>query len=400
VVTGGEALYADMGHFGKTPIRIAWFSVVLPALLINYFGQGAMLIRNPAGIESPFYHMAPPWALYPVVLIATAATVIASQALISGAFSLTRQAVQLGYCPRIDIEHTSDREIGQIYIPAVNWALMLSCVALVLSFRSSTNLAAAYGVAVTTTMVVTSLLFYVVARERWKWSAPLAIAVAGSFVAVDLAFWGANILKVPNGGWFPLVVGAAVFTLLTTWKTGRRILSERLSAATLPREIFVRGLETNAPARVKGTAVFMYSNPTGTPPALLHNLKHNRVLHEQVLFLAIQTEEVPYVPEAERVEVDHLGAGVYQVVLRYGFMDDVDIPVAMRLLRIDGIALKPMETSYFLGRETLIATRRKRGMAIWREKLFAIMARNATGASTFFRLPPNRVVELGTQIEL
>jgi KUP system potassium uptake protein len=400
VVTGGEALYADMGHFGKAPIRLAWFSIVLPALLINYFGQGAMLIGSPEAIESPFYHMAPAWALYPVVLIATAATVIASQALISGAFSLTRQAVQLGYCPRIDIEHTSDREIGQIYIPAVNWALMLSCVALVLSFRSSTNLAAAYGVAVTTTMVVTSLLFYVVARERWQWSAPVAIGIAGSFVAIDLAFWGANILKVPHGGWFPLVVGAAVFTLLTTWKTGRRILAERLSSSTLPREMFLQGVASSSPARVAGTAVFMYSNPAGTPPALLHNLKHNKVLHERVLFLAIQTEEVPYVPETERVELNRLGAGVHQVVLHYGFMDDVDIPDAMRLLRIDGAPLKPMETSYFLGRETLIATRRRRGMAIWREKLFALMARNATGASTFFRLPPNRVVELGTQIEL
>ncbi|HEX5829978.1 MAG TPA: potassium transporter Kup [Gemmatimonadaceae bacterium] len=399
VVTGGEALYADMGHFGRRPIRLAWFGVVLPALLLNYFGQGALLIRDPAAIENPFYRMAPPWALLPVVGIATAATVIASQALISGAFSLTLQAVQLGYSPRVQIEHTSARERGQIYIPAVNWALMAACIGLVLGFRSSSNLAAAYGVAVTTTMAITTLLFYFVARERWKWSAWRAGLVAGGFLGIDLAFLGANLLKIPHGGWFPLVVGGAIFTLLTTWKRGRLILSKRMRDRTLPLKKFLESLMQHPPHRVPGTAIFMYSGAKATPPALLHNLKHNKVLHEHVVFLSIRTEEVPTVPPEERAQVEPLGHGLWQVVLRYGFMQDVDIPAALRAIEQDGLAFPPMETTYFLGCETILATKRP-GMAIWREHLFVLMARNARPATAFFKLPPNRVVELGAQVEL
>ncbi|MBI4539473.1 MAG: potassium transporter Kup [Gemmatimonadetes bacterium] len=399
VVTGGEALYADMGHFGRKPIRLAWFAVVLPALLLNYFGQGALLIRDPAALQNPFYRMAPSWAVLPVVLIATAATVIACQALISGAFSLTMQAVQLGYSPRVDIEHTSAREIGQIYIPGVNWALMTACIGLVLGFRSSSNLAAAYGVAVTTTMVVTSILFYVVARERWKWSLPAAIVLAGFFLAIDLAFWGANILKIPAGGWFPLVMGAIVFALMTTWKSGRQILARRMRAPSLPLEIFLRDMAEHPPLRVPGTAVYMYRDPEGTPRTLLHNLKHNRVLHERTVLLSVETEEVPYVPTSERAVIEALGNGFFQIVLRYGFMEDVDVPAALSAIKRDDLQFKPMETTYFLGRATLLATKRP-GMAIWRKKLFAVMSRNAQSASAFFRLPPNRVVELGAQIEL
>jgi KUP system potassium uptake protein len=400
VVTGGEALYADMGHFGKRPIRVAWFIVVLPALLLNYFGQGALLIHTPAAVENPFYRMVPAWALYPVVVIATAATVIASQALISGAFSLTMQAVQLGYMPRVAIDHTSAREFGQIYIPGVNWTLMLACIGLVLGFRSSSNIAAAYGVAVTTTMVITTLLFFVVARERWKWPLPVVLAVTGFFLVIDLAFWGANILKVPHGGWFPLVVGAIVFSLMVTWKRGRRILAERLEASgLLPTELFLKDIKAKSPTRVPGTAVFLYGNHEATPPALLHNLKHNRVLHERVVFLSVETEEVPHVPPEERATVEDLEQGFYRITLSYGFMDEPDVPQALHALQPKGLEFKRLETTYFLGRETLIPSR-KPGMALWREHVFAVMHRNARPATSFFRLPPNRVVEMGAQIEL
>ena len=399
VVTGGEALYADMGHFGRRPIRLTWFAVVLPALLLNYFGQGAMIIGRPETVENPFFLMAPAWALYPLLALTTAATVIASQALISGTYSLTMQAVQLGYSPRVGIEHTSAREIGQIYIPAINWALMFACIGLVIGFQTSSRIAAAYGVAVTTTMVVTSVLFFVLARERWKWGMPLALLLGGGFLLIDLAFWGANLTKIPAGGWFTIVVGVVVFTLLTTWKKGRQILARRIAQQTLPREVFLQQIESHPPLRAAGTAVYMYSNPQGTPPALLHNLKHNRVLHERVVFLSVETEEVPYVDAAERAEVEHLAAGIYQLRLRYGFMEDVDVPLALSRLYAEGLEFKVMETTYFLGRETLIASPR-RGMAMWRERLFAIMSRNSTNAAAFFRLPPNRVVELGAQIEL
>ncbi|MCK6529366.1 potassium transporter Kup [Myxococcota bacterium] len=399
VVTGGEALYADMGHFGRRPIRLAWFALVLPALLLNYFGQGALLIASPGAVENPFFRMAPSWALLPLVGLSTAATVIASQALISGAYSLTMQAVQLGYSPRVRIDHTSAEEIGQVYLPGINWLLMVACIGLVLGFGSSSSLAAAYGVAVTTTMVITTMLLYVVARERWGWGTWAAALVCGPFLLVDLAFFGANIVKVPHGGWFPLVVGAAVFTLLTTWKRGRRILGQRIAERTVPRGDFLREVTQSPPARVSGTAVYMFSDPRGTPPAILHNLTHNKVLHERVVFLSVTTDEVPYVPREARAAVEGLGEGVFVVQLRYGFMEDVDVPKALGAIRFDGLSFPRMDTTYFLGRETLIPTSRP-GMALWREVLFAVMSRNATGAGAYFRLPPNRVVELGVQIEL
>ena len=399
VVTGGEALYADMGHFGRRPIRLAWFALVLPALLLNYLGQGALLIRDPTAISNPFFRMAPNWALVPLVVIATAATVIASQALISGAFSLTLQAVQLGYSPRVQIDHTSSREMGQIYIPSVNWALMVSCIGLVVGFRSSTNLAAAYGVAVTTTMVITTLLFYFVARERWQWSRAGATGVAGGFLLIDLAFFAANVPKVPHGGWFPLLIGAGVFTLLTTWKKGRQILADRLRDQAMPRALFLESIATHMPHRVRGTAVFMFGDSRGTPPALLHNLKHNQILHERVVFLSVVTQEVPSVPDADRANVQSLGHGFWQVRLSYGFMQDADVPRALAEIAHPDLVFRPMETSYFLGRETLLAAEQP-GMALWRERLFAVMSRNARPATVFFRLPPNRVVELGTQVEL
>ena len=399
VVTGGEALYADMGHFGRRPIRLAWYCVVLPALLLNYFGQGALLIHHPEAVENPFFHMMPRWALYPVVAIATLAAVIASQALITGAFSLTMQAVQLGYVPRVQIEHTSARERGQIYIPQVNWALMAACIALVLGFRDSSHVAAAYGVAVTTTMVITTLLLFTVERERWRWPLWASLGFSGFFLAVDLAFWGANIVKIPAGGWVPLVIGAVVFTLMSTWKTGRRVLAERLRAGALPIDLFLADVAARPPHRVPGTAVFMYGNPTGTPPALLHSLKHYRVLHEHTVFLSVVTEEVPHVAAEERVRVAELGHGFYRVVLRYGFMDEPDVPGALAAVRVPGLDLSPGRTSYFLGRETLIPSR-ERGMARWRRRLFALMARNARPATAFYGLPANRVVELGAQIRL
>jgi KUP system potassium uptake protein len=399
VVTGGEALYADMGHFGKRPIRVAWFLIVLPALLINYFGQGALLIHTPAAVENPFYRMTPDWALYPVVAIATAATVIASQALISGAFSLTMQAVQLGYIPRVAIEHTSAREFGQIYIPGVNWGLMLACIGLVLGFRSSSDLAAAYGVAVTTTMTITTLLLFVVMRERWRWSLPWAATVMGFFLIIDVAFWGANLIKIPHGGWFPLVAGAIIFGLMATWKRGRQILTDRLGEGALPIELFVRDIGAKSAARVPGTAVFMYSNPDATPPALLHNLKHNKLLHERVVFLSVITAENPHVPAENRATVENLGQGFHRLRLHYGFMEEPNVPEALAELKDKGMEFKPLETTYFLGRETLIPSRRP-GMAIWRKHLFATMNRNARTATSFFSLPPNRVVELGAQIKL
>ena len=343
--------------------------------------------------------MAPGWALVPLVVLATAATVIASQALISGAFSLTLQAVQLGYSPRVQIDHTSSREIGQIYIPFVNWTLMIACIGLVVGFRSSSNLAAAYGVAVTTTMTITTILFYFVARERWAWPRLRAAAVAGVFVTIDLGFFAANVPKVPHGGWFPLLIGAAVFTLLTTWKKGRQILADRLREQAIPRAMFLENMAAHPPHRVRGTAVFMFGDSRGTPPALLHNLKHNKVLHERVVFLSVITQEVPSVPETERAQVHPLGNGFWQVRLNYGFMEDADVPAALQAIAHPELAFRPLDTSYFLGRETLLAAERP-GMALWRERLFATMSRNARPATVFFRLPPNRVVELGAQVEL
>jgi KUP system potassium uptake protein len=350
-------------------------------------------------VENPFFRMVPGWALYPVVVIATSAAVIASQALITGAYSLTMQAVQFGYVPRVEIRHTSLRERGQIYIPSVNWLLMLSCIALTLGFQRSTNVAAAYGVAVTTTMVVTTLLLFTVERERWRWPLWATLGFTGFFLAVDLAFFGANIVKIPHGGWVPLVVGAVIFALMTTWKKGRRILAQRLADRTLPIELFLADVGRGTATRVPGTAVFMYGNRDGTPPALLHSMKHYKVLHERVVFLSVETQEVPHVDEGERIQLEELGHGLYRIVLSYGFMEDPNVPEALARVSHPGLDLSPGRTTFFLGRETLIPSG-KPGMAAWREHLFAVMSRNARTATSFFGLPPNRVVELGAQIEL
>jgi KUP system potassium uptake protein len=399
VVTGGEALYADLGHFGKRPIRAAWFVVVLPSLTANYFGQGAFLLKNPGAAANLFYLMVPEWALYPMVALATSATVIASQAVISGVFSLTRQAVQLGYVPRLEISHTSAREIGQIYIPLINWALMAGCIALVVGFGSSSNLAAAYGVAVTTTMVITTLLLFAVERELWGWSLAASLAFTAFFLVIDLAFFGANIIKVAHGGWFPLLVAGAIYTVMTTWRRGRRVLSDRIEKEAMSDELFVMSLLRRPPPRVPGTAVFMDRTRGKIPLALLHNLKHNKVLHFQVILLSVVTEEVPYVPDEEQLETLDLGHGLYRVVAHCGFMDDQDVPELLGNIDLPGFEFSPDSTTYFLGRETVLVTRQS-GMPVWRKALFAWMTRNAQGAALFFRLPPNRVVEVGAQIEL
>jgi len=396
-VTGGEALYADMCHFGARPIRLAWFWFVLPSLLLNYFGQGALLLQDPAAAHNPFYRLGPAWSLYPMVVLSTLATVIASQAVISGAFSLTRQAVLLGYCPRVRIDHTSEREIGQIYIPSVNWALMLATIALVLGFHSSSNLAAAYGVAVTTTMAITTILMSVVARELWKWSVAASAALAAVFLVPDLAFFGANIVKVPHGGWFPLVAAAAVFTLMTTWRRGREILDQRLREEILPIDLFLKDVPKIQ--RVQGTAIYMSRTSDGVPPALLHNLKHNKVLHREVVFLTVETQERPRVSRRDRFDVTELGNGICRIVARYGFMEDADVPELLGKVDVAGLSFPPGDTTFFLGKETIFATK-KPGMAMWRERLFAFMSRNARSATLFFNLPPNRVVELGAQIEI
>jgi KUP system potassium uptake protein len=399
VVTGGEALYADMGHFGRRPIRLAWFSFVFPALLLNYFGQGALLFERPETIVNPFYSMAPSWALYPLVILATSATVIASQALITGAFSLTMQAVQLGFLPRIAVRHTSEEEYGQIYVPAINWILMIACIALVVAFGSSSALASAYGVAVTTTMVITTVLLFSIERKKWHWPMVAAIAFTAFYLTIDLSFWGANLLKIPDGGWFPLAIGAIVFTLMTTWRQGRRVLGKRLSETTVPFEDFVHHLHAERVPRVPGTAVFMYSNPTGTPPALINNLKHNKVLHENVVLLSVETERVPHILSRARIQFEQLEHGFSRVVLRYGFMQDPNVTRDLARCQDLGLAVDPMRASYFLGREWLIPSDDP-DMAPWRQKLFAVMSRNSRNATDFFHLPPGRVVELGTQVEL
>ncbi|HEX6099263.1 MAG TPA: potassium transporter Kup [Thermoanaerobaculia bacterium] len=398
VVTGGEALYADMGHFGAKPIRIAWFAAVFPALLLNYYGQGALLLRNAAAASDPFFLMAPRWALWPLVVLSTLAAAVASQAVISGSYSLTRQAVQLAYLPRVRIQHTSAREIGQIYIPSINWLLMICAIGLVIGFGAATNLAGAYGVAVTATMGITTALFAVVARERWGWSRAAVLAFAVPFLLIDLAFFGANVVKVADGGWFPILVGAVVFTLMTTWFTGRRLLAERLAEAGLDTDMFLGELAGGRIVRVRGTAVFLTRQQHGIPTALLHNIKHNKVVHERVVLLSVNVEETPHLAENERHEWIDLGQGVYRLILRFGFMEDPNLP---RILAgIEGpVSFNPMTTSYFLGRETLVAARAK-GMAAWRQQLFAWMTRNATSASNFFSLQPNQVIELGAQVRM
>ena len=398
-ITGGEALYADMGHFGKGPIRTAWYAVVFPCLLLNYFGQGALLLER-GRVPHSFFGLVDGWLRYPLIAIATFAAIIASQALISGSFSLARAAVQLGYSPRLSIVHTSGSSEGQIYVPEVNWALMVACVTLVVGFGSASKLAAAYGIAVTGTMSITSILFFVVARERWKWSPLMAVPLLLLFLAVDLSFFSANIVKLFAGGWVPLAIGAVVFTVFTTWRRGRTLLGQSFLAQTMPLDLFMEDLENTKPQRVPGTAVFMTSNPKGAPPVLLHHFKHNKVLHEQVLLLSIATQQVPDVPRSDRIqEVKELGHGFFQVRAAYGFMQTPNVLELLDLCGEKGLATNKADTSFFLGRETLLITQ-KRGMARWRKILFAFMSRNARPANAFFQIPPNRVVELGTQIEL
>ena len=400
VVTGGEALYADMGHFGTRPIRFDWFTIVLPSLLLNYFGQGALLLEHPEAATNPFFLLAPTWAIYPLIVLAVAAAAIAAQAVISGAYSLTMQAVQLGFSPRIRIDHTSHQAFGQIYIGGINWLLMVGCILTVLSFGTSSDMAAAYGVAVTTTMVITTLLFYVVAHERWGWPAWQAGLLTAIFLVIDGAFFGANIIKVGQGGWFPLVIAGAIFTLMITWKRGRSILSERIQNEAQPLDHFLKALESMKIARVPGTAIFMSGTASKAPPALMHNIEHNKVLHQLVIFVTVKTEQVPHVDDDKRLMIEHFGEGMYRAKIHYGFMEEPNIPNVLeaaagrQLPRID-----PHDITYFLGRETIISTSRK-GMARWREKLFGLMARNATTATAYFGIPPGRVVELGEQIEL
>ncbi len=400
VVTGGEALYTDMGHFGRTPIRWAWFGLVLPSLMLNYLGQGALLLRAPEAARNPFFLIAPSWALYPLVVLAAGAATIASQAVISGAFSNTRQAMQLGYCPRMEVVHTSAEEKGQIYLPGLNLLLLLGVVLLVLGFRSSSRLAGAYGIAVASAMLMTTCMAYIVARERWGVRRAVALPVMLVFLGTELAFFAANSVKIPDGGWFPLALAIALFTLMTTWKRGREILAAKLRAASMDLKDLLESFQgEHAPVRVPGTAVFMTGNPEGSPPALLHNLKHNKVLHEQVVLLTILSEDVPHVAPDERVEVQPLEQGFVRVIARYGFMENPSIPDILKRGREQGLQFQLMSTSFFLGRETLIPSK-KPGMAMWREALFAWMSRNARSATAFFRIPPNRVVELGTQVEL
>lgn len=397
VVTGGEALYADMGHFGRRPIQVTWIFLVGPALLTNYFGQGALLLESPELASNPFYRSAPSWALYPMLVLATMATIIASQAVISGAFSYTRQGMMLGFWPRIEVKHTSSTQIGQIYVPTINWMLMISTIVLVLGFGSSSKLAAAYGIAVTTTMVITTLLAYVVARHRWGWSAPAAVSLTLLLLVVDVGFWGAQLVKIPHGGWVPLVIAGTIFAMMTTWKDGRGILGQRWREQMIPLGDFFELMRIERPARVPGTAVFMTSNADGTPPALMQNFTHNRVVHQQVILLTVLTTEQPRVMADERVTVEDLPEGFRRVVARYGFMEQPDIPQLLEERHLEDWSLE--HTTFFLGRETLLATKRE-GMAVWREHLFAFMSRNSQRASTFFNVPSDRVMEVGSQIEL
>ena len=398
-VTGTEGLYADMGHFGRRPLRLVWFGYVLPALVLNYFGQGALLLASPEAVANPFYLLAPSWALYPMVGLATVATVIASQAMITGAFSITRQAIQLGYAPRMNVTHTSEREIGQIYVPFINWTLLAGVVALVLGFQTSSNLAAAYGIAVTATMTIDSVLVFFIARGLWGWRWPIALAVSGGFFLVDMALFSANLPKILHGGWFPIAMAVLIFILLSTWKRGRLLLSERLQELAIAVEPFLDSVARHPPARVPGTSVFLTTKFEGVPHALMHNLKHNKVLHERVVLLTVVFQDIPHIDDGERIEIWPLGNNFYKLFVIYGFKDETDIPKALELCAAQGLEFNMMDTSFFLSRETLIPTRRA-GMALWREKLFANMARNASSITAYFQIPTNRVIELGTQVEL
>ena len=398
-VTGAEALYADLGHFGKKPIRLAWFSVVMPCLVLNYFGQGALLLENPAAVKNPFYLMAPDWALLPLVGLATMATVIASQALITGAFSVTKQAIQMGYLPRLRILHTSVRDTGQIYMPFINWGLFAVIVLAVVMFRSSSNLAAAYGIAVCIDMLITTILTFFVIRHGWKYPLWLCVAATGVFFIVDFAFLASNMMKLFDGGWFPLVIGGIVFTFMMTWKQGRNILNDKIKADAIDLPSFLDAVFVSPPARVEGTAVFLTAEPGTVPNALLHNLKHNKVLHEQNLFVTVRNHEVPWIGMNKRLEIESLGHHCWQVIVNYGFKNDPDLPKALQQIKGRGCELEVMTTSYFLSRDVIVPTIGG-GMAVWREKLFAQMHHNASGAADFLNLPSNAVVELGSKIEI
>lgn len=405
VVTGGEALYADMGHFGKKPIRLAWFAVALPALILNYFGQGALLLNNPDAVSNPFYLLAPKWAVLPMVILATMAAVIASQALITGVFSITRQAIQLGFCPRISIVHTSSQEIGQIYVPAINWVMFAGVIWLVLTFKTSSNLAAAYGIAVTATMVITTILAYEVARQKWNWSLLKAAGIFGAFAIMDLAFLGANFRKVTHGGWVPLVIGAVIYLLMTTWQKGRQILFRRLKERSMPIEDFCQKLLREPPLRVPGTAIYMTGDPWGVPVPLLHNLKHNKVLHQRVAILTIQTREVPFVSKGERISIQEVIPNMYRILAYYGFMEIPKMKHILEACRQQDINFNVGETTFVLGRETIIADKGpnrlgEAEMSHWRERLFAVMSKNAQRPTAFFRIPPNQVIEVGIQVEI
>ena len=398
-VTGAEALYADMGHFGRKAINFSWLALVYPCLTLNYMGQGALLLGDPRAAVNPFYLLAPEWARLPLVALATVATIIASQAVISGAFSVTHQAVQLGFLPRLRTEHTSEKALGQIYIPLVNWSLLVMVIVLVLGFRASSNLASAYGIAVTGTMLITTVMLGVLMLYVWKWKRPLAIGLTALFLVVDGSYFASNITKIPDGGWFPLVVAAISFTILTTWAKGRQLMRERLQEGALPLAVFIKSTAASV-HRVNGTSVFLATSADTVPAALLHNLKHNQVLHERVIILNVKVEEVPHVAADGRLELHNAGEGFYRMVLHYGFMDEVDIPRDLALVKTCGTPFNMMSTSFFLGRQKLVSARKTRRMAVWREKLFAWMLKNSESAMEFFRLPTNRVVELGSQLQI
>lgn len=399
-ITGAEALYADMGHFGRKPIQYAWLFFVLPALLLNYFGQCALLLRDPSAISNPFYLLAPSWGLYPLIVLATAAAIIAAQAVISGAFSLTRQAIQLGYLPRMEILHTSEDAIGQIYVPLINWLLLACVMSLVIGFGSSSNLASAYGIAVTGTMTASTLLAFIVLRKIWNWPLPLAVVICGLFLTIDLAFLASTTLKIERGGWFPLLLGGLIYLVMATWKRGKALLLERMEPVMIPLQEFLDNISAYPPQRVEGTAIFMTGTTKGVPPALLHNLKHNKVLHERIVLMTVVTEDIPVVSDQKRLDITPLENNFFQMIAHYGFKEDPDIPKLLEYSAANhAFDLDMMDTSFFLSKETLIPSD-KPGMALWREGLFVWMARNAMRATDFFRIPTNRVVELGTQIEL
>jgi KUP system potassium uptake protein len=399
-ITGAEAVYADMGHFGPRPIRIAWFWLVFPCLMLNYFGQGALLLNDPANARNPFFLLAPEWALYPMIVLSTAAAVIASQAVISGAFSVTRQAVQLGFAPRMQIRHTSDETVGQIYVPWVNRFLLISIILVVIGFRSASNLAAAYGIAVTGTMLIDTLLALIVAVRLWHWSPWLAGFVGAAFLTIDLGFFTANIIKIPHGGWFPLVLGVIIFTVLTTWRKGRSLVLAQMKAEGLALKPFIASIAAHPPLRVPGTAVFMTANHDSVPHALLHNLKHNKVLHERNVLLTVETLEVPVADKESRIAIEPLGNEFFIMRLRFGFTEEPNVPRVMEGCQGCGLPFEMMDTTFFLSRETLIPTSERKGMPMWRDKLFAFMSRNSQSATAYFQIPGNRLIELGTQVEI